>query len=122
MRLKCLSHFLKTLVRDFEARVASIEGGTVCNAIPNEASAIITIPAEGEDDLYGVAQEFQEIFENEYKLSDPEFELTVESVSLPEGLLPESVQDDIINAIVAVPNGVYRYSPTLKDVVETSSN
>lgn len=120
--IKCLSHFLKTLVRDFEARVASIEGGTVCNAIPNEASAIITIPAEGEDDLYEVAQEFQEIFENEYKVSDPEFELIVESVSLPEGLLPEPVQDDIINAIVAVPNGVYRYSPTLKDVVETSSN
>ena len=36
-------------------------------------------------------------------------------------LLPEEIQDDLINAVVACHNGVYRMIPDAPEVVETSS-
>ena len=36
--------------------------------------------------------------------------------------MPEEIQDDLINAVTACPNGVYRFIPELPDVVETSNN
>lgn len=119
---KLLFHFLKTLVCDFEARLAFVEGGDVVNAIPRESFAVITIPKGGEDDLFDVTQEFLEIYKTEYSTLEPTLNLTVEPTEIPDGLFPEFVQDDLINAVVAVPNGVYRYMPNLKDSVETSSN
>ena len=40
----------------------------------------------------------------------------------PAALVPEEIQDNIINAIYAVHNGVLRMIPAYPDVVETSSN
>jgi dipeptidase D len=43
-------------------------------------------------------------------------------VDLPTGLIPEEVQDDLINGVTACPNGVTRFIPELPTVVETSNN
>jgi dipeptidase D len=118
---KVLFHFLKTLVADFEARLAYIKGGNVINAIPREAEAIITIPAAGEPDLLAVWQEFVALYQREYSSIEPDFQLLVEPTSLPDGLFPEPIQDDIINAVIGAPNGVYRFVPLLP-AVETSTN
>ena len=118
---KLLFHFLKTLVVDFEARVAYIKGGTIINAIPREAEAIITIPTGGEDDLMSVYHDFKAIYTQEYSHIDPDVSIEIESIILPDGLLPEPIQDDIINAVIGAPNGVYRYVP-LSNLVETSTN
>ena len=118
---KLLFHFLKTLVVDFEARVAYIKGGTIINAIPREAEAIITIPTGGENDLMSVYHDFKAIYTQEYSHIDPDVSIEIESIILPDGLLPEPIQDDIINAVIGAPNGVYRYVP-LSNLVETSTN
>ena len=36
--------------------------------------------------------------------------------------MPEEIQDDLINAVTACPNGVYRFIPEVTEVVETSNN
>ena len=36
--------------------------------------------------------------------------------------MPEEVQDDLINAVTACPNGVYRMMPEMPSTVETSNN
>ena len=43
-------------------------------------------------------------------------------MALPQSLIHEEIQDDLINAIVACHNGVYRMIPDAPDVVETSCN
>ena len=119
---KLMFRFLKDAVADYEARLATIEGGSLRNAIPREAFAVITVPAEGVEDVIGFVKEYEELFIEEYKGVDDNISFTVEQVDLPSGLIPEEVQDDLINGVTACPNGVSRFIPELPTVVETSNN
>lgn len=119
---KLMFRFLKEAVSEYEARLASIDGGSLRNAIPREAFAVITVPAEGVDDLIDLVKEYEELFVEEYKGVEDHITLTVEQVELPNGLLPEEIQDDLINGVTACFNGVFRFIPELPTVVETSNN
>ena len=119
---KLMFRFLKEAVAEFEARLASIDGGSLRNAIPREAFAVITVPEEGVEDIISLVQEFEELFIEEYKGVEDNITLTVDQVELPKGLLPEEIQDDLINGVTACFNGVFRFIPELPTVVETSNN
>ena len=119
---KLLFRFLKEAVANYEARLASVEGGSLRNAIPREASAIITIPAEGLDEVMDLVAEFEDLFVAEYDGVEDNIHLTAEQVECPATELPEDVQDFLIHAITACPHGVYRVIPEMPDVVETSNN
>lgn len=119
---KLMFRFLKEAVADFEARLASVDGGSLRNAIPREAFVILTVPEEGIDDIIGFVKDCEELFIEEYKGVEDKISFTIEQVELPTGLIPEEVQDDLINAVVACPNGVERFIPELPTVVETSNN
>lgn len=119
---KLMFRFLKEAVAEYEARLASIDGGSLRNAIPREAFAVITVPAEGVDDLIDLVKEYEELFVEEYKGVEDHITLAVEQVELPNGLLPEEIQDDLINGVTACFNGVFRFIPELPTVVETSNN
>jgi len=83
---------------------------------------VITVPAEGVDDLIDFVKEYEELFIEEFKSVEDQIAFTVEQVDLPSGLIPEEVQDDLINGVTACPNGVLRFIPELPTVVETSNN
>lgn len=119
---KLMFRFLKEAVENYEARLASISGGTLRNAIPFECTAVITVPRDGVDDINGLAEEFAELFNREYQGIENTISLTVERCNTPSGLIPEEVQDDLINAITACPHGVYRFIPEMPEIVETSNN
>ena len=119
---KLMFRFLKEAVAELEARLASIDGGSLRNAIPREAFAVITVPADGVDDMIDFVQECEELFITEYQGVEDKISFTVEQVDLPTGLIPEEVQDDLINGVTACPNGVSRFIPELPTVVETSNN
>lgn len=119
---KLMFRFLKTAVAEYEARLASIDGGSLRNAIPREAFAVITIPEEGIDDFIDFVKESEELFIEENKGVEENITLSVEQVDLPKGLLPEEIQDDLINGVTACFNGVFRFIPELPTVVETSNN
>ena len=66
--------------------------------------------------------DFAATLKREYGFIEENLYFTAEQTELPHSLLPEEIQDDLINAIVACHNGVYRMIPDAPDVVETSSN
>lgn len=119
---KLIFRFLKLAVSEYEARLASISGGTLRNAIPREAFTVITVPEEGLDDLMGLVDECSQLFNNEYQGVEDKISLIAELTTLPTGLIPEEIQDDLINGVTACPNGVFRVIPELPSVVETSNN
>ncbi len=119
---KLLVRFLKHVVVTFEARVAAIHGDGLRNAIPREASAVLTVPAEVVDELIDEVAYYQDLYRYELRGVDEGVTFTATMVDDPEWLLPEEVQDDILNSIEAAPDGLFRYSPDLPGVVETSSN
>ena len=120
--IKLLFRFLKEAVANFEARLATVEGGSLRNAIPREASAVITIPAEGKEELLDLVAEYEDLFIREFDGVEDNISLTAEEVSCPANELPEDVQDFLIHAITLCPHGVYRMIPEMPDIVETSNN
>ena len=119
---KLLFRFLKEAVSQYEARLAKVEGGNMRNAIPREAYAIITVPAEAREDIEKLVEEYRDLFNEEYKVTENPIVFTCEEVEAPEMLIPEEIQDDLINAVTACPNGVFRMIPAIPDTVETSMN
>lgn len=119
---KLMFRFLKEAVADYEARLAGIDGGSLRNAIPREAVAILTVPAEGVQDVLELVDEYAALFTREYAGVEDGISFTAEQTALPAGLLPEEIQDDLINGVTACPNGVYRVLPEMPSVVETSNN
>ena len=119
---KLMFRFLKEIVAENEARLCSVEGGSLRNAIPREAFAVVTIPMGSEADFLDTVAEFETLFVEEFKGVEDKISLSAEPIALPAGMMPEEVQDDIINAITACHNGVYRFIPEVPDVVETSNN
>ncbi len=119
---KLLFRFLKYAVQEYDARLAWVSGGNLRNAIPREAEAIITIPAEYKSDFLDEVTDFEALYIHEYGLIEDDLALTAEETGLPDFLIPEPIQDDLINAVVGCRNGVARMIPGVPEVVETSSN
>ena len=119
---KLMFRFLKTAVAELEARLCCIEGGNLRNAIPREAFSVITVPKGNEDDLLNAVAEFEALFTDEFSGVEEGISFKAEPTDRIKGLMPEEIQDDLINAITAYPNGVYRFIPEVPEVVETSNN
>ena len=120
--IKLLFRFLKDAVANYEARLACVEGGNMRNAIPREASAIITIPEESYQDLQDLVDRYEDLWLREYDGVETDLHFTAEEVECPKKEMPEDVQDFLIHAITLCPHGVYRVIPEMPDIVETSNN
>lgn len=119
---KLLFRFLKYAVQEYEARLAWVSGGTLRNAIPREATAVVIIPTEWKNDFYEEVAVFESVFKHEYETIEDSIMFTAEDTDTPKTLIPEPIQDDLINAVVACRNGVSRMIPDVPGIVETSSN
>ena len=120
--IKLLFRFLKDAVANFEARLACVEGGSLRNAIPREATAVITIPEESYQDLQDLVDRYEDLYLKEYEGVDDGISFTMEEVECPKKEIPEDVQDYLIHAITLCPHGVYRVMEEARDIVETSNN
>ena len=120
--IKLMSRFLKEAVSDYGARLASFGGGSARNAIPRSARAVVSIPANNCESFWELVSDYRDIFADEYKGIEEALVFTAEQVPQPPALIPELIQDDLINAIEAVHNGVLSRLPDFGGAVETSSN
>ncbi len=119
---KLMFRLLKELIAAYGIRLSSIDGGSLRNAIPREAFAIVTVPANNIIEFSETIEEFADIFKSELSLTEPNLTLTAENCEQPEFVMDEVTQDDLVNAIQACSNGVIRMSDAMKGMVETSLN
>lgn len=120
--IKLLTRVLKDAVATQSARLVSIEGGSLRNAIPREAFATVTIMPEAYDDMMNLIAEYEDLFIREFDGIEDNISLTAEEIECPKTCLPEEVQDFLIHALTTCPHGVYRVIPEMPDIVETSNN
>ena len=120
--IKLLFRFLKDAVANYEARLACVEGGNMRNAIPREASAVITIPEESYQDMQDLVDRYEDLWLREYDGVEPDLHFSAEEVECPKKEMPEDVQDFLIHSVILCPHGVSRFIPQMPDIVETSNN
>lgn len=119
---KLMFRLLKEAVRDYGARLSSVEGGSLRNAIPREAVAVVTIPGDNIEALWELVSDYQEMYREEYKNIEDHISLIAEMTDMPTTLIPEEIQDDLINAIEGCQNGVLSMLTDFPGTVESSSN
>lgn len=119
---KLMFRFLKEAVCDYGARLSSVEGGTLHNAIPREAFAVLTIPGDNVEALWELVADYQDMYREEYAGIEEHISFTAEMTDLPATLIPEEIQDDLINAIEGCQNGVSSMLHDFPGTVEASSN
>ena len=101
-------------------QIISIDGGGLRNAIPRESNAIVSVTDEG-----AFSNQFLEIkskIMQEYKTLEPEMVIAAEPSEASGNAMSTEAQESLLKTIYSAHNGVYRMSPSVDGLVETSNN
>ncbi len=119
---KLMNRFLFDANKSLGIRIHSIDGGSLRNAIPRESFAVIAIPNNKVSELKNKVTSFSEILKKEYGSTDAEIQFEISEESGVSEVIPTDLQNQLLRAIYACPNGIYRMSPDIEDLVQTSNN
>jgi dipeptidase D len=119
---KVSTHLLWRAARDFGARVMRFDGGSLRNAIPREAFLDVAVPADQADAFKAFVKEFEAEKKADLRVTDPNFVIELSEGSEYKAAMSSADQSKYLNALYAVPNGVYKWSNDVENLVETSTN
>jgi len=119
---KLLVRFLWEYADDNDILIHSFTGGNLRNAIAREADAVILVPANKFESLKIKAAEFEKILKEEYVITEPNLAFKCNDTEMPDWVIDEDCQANLLNGLYACPHGVYSWSQTMPDMVETSTN
>lgn len=119
---KILNTLMLMAADKFGLRLSEINGGSLRNAIPREAFAIVVVPAEHAGNFEAFVQEFESISKEEFRETDGGLSISAASADLPSTVIDAKTQDGLFEAVARCPNGVISMTPDMPDVVETSTN
>lgn len=102
-------------------RISKLEGGSLRNAIPRESVAKVSVTSE--EKFLSELEKIKKDILSEYKSLEPNLSITAEKSDENFGkVMSEEGQTEFLNVMNAAHNGVYRMSPDIEDLVETSNN
>ena len=119
---KLLARFLKDHCQELSVQLISLQGGTLRNAIPREASALFTMPAEQLAAFNQALRAFETTIKQELSSIETGITLVLDEVTNSQQPMTEASQRQVLNLLNACPNGVIRMSDDIQGVVETSLN
>jgi dipeptidase D len=126
---KGLGHATRLLVRllspaaeTYGVRLAQIAGGTAANAIPQEAAAVVVVPAAQADAFVAYVQAYEQTVQHELAAVEPTLRVQATATDIPVQVMDEAAQRTLVNALYATPQGVIRMSDFVTGLVETSNN
>ena len=119
---KWMARVLWTLSQKMEIQLVSFDGGSLRNAIPREATAVVSILPENLNQFENEMGQLTEIFQEEYKSIEPAISIQFQDIQSDANAVSEHDFKKIIALICSVPNGVFRMSPDIKGLVEASSS
>ena len=119
---KLMNRCLFSLVQDAHIKIATIEGGSLRNAIPRESVADIVVSENNIDQVKQTIEQFQSILQAEYATTDPKVNITIETIDTPTQVLSADFTYKLLRTIYTCQNGIYRMSPDIAGLVQTSNN
>ena len=119
---KMMNRILFGGYESFGMRLAEINGGGLRNAIPRESEAVVGIEKMQKEDFSSEMGKLIQEIQQEYKSLEPKLLIEISETEAPSKVMELGVQELLIKALYSVPNGVYRMSPEIEGLVETSNN
>ena len=119
---KWMSRILWNISKKSKLLIGSFDGGGLRNAIPREAKSIIAVPSVELTNVQAEIKRQAKVLHSEYKSIEPNIRITFAAAeSMPE-VISKKDSNKIINTLCCVHNGVFRMSPDIAGLVETSSS
>ena len=121
--IKVLCRVLNAMMAEDDIRVAFIAGGTLHNAIPRDAEAIVFVPEHRIEHHRQLVATQEKTLKDEYKQTDPKLKLSFEPCQVQDNraILP-GCGKRAIDFLLALPHGVAAMSTEIEGLVETSNN
>ena len=119
---KLMNRILYQAANQFGLRITAIDGGSLRNAIPRESFATVALPNEQAEAFKHFMAEQKNIITAEYLTTDGDMQVLCETTEAPKYLAEAGLQSKLLRAVYACPNGIYRMSPDIEDLVQTSNN
>ena len=120
--LKITNRFLWNVADLFKIRLAEFTGGNLRNAIAREAEATFVVKAKYAKLVTDHFNTYYAEVKEEFAIAEPDLEMELELVDLPERILRSALQRRLLNAIYGCPHGVIAMSQKMPGMVETSTN
>lgn len=115
-----LGRLLYTGLYNQNMQLISIDGGGLRNAIPREATAVVSV--RNAPEFIEAASSLKTAILEEFASIEKELQITIENFTTPDKAISEEDSKKIILALKSAHNGVYRMSPDVADLVESSNN
>jgi dipeptidase D len=119
---KLITRILWQANRYYQLQINHIDGGSLRNAIPREASATVVVPKENEVEFEKMVKELSLKIKYELKNTEPDLTITLEKNTLPKHVIDPAVTHGMLQGVYACPNGMIRMADDMPGVVETSTN
>lgn len=120
---KIMNRLLFNGFESFGLQIATLNGGSLRNAIPRESVAEVIIAQVYDEAFVFDMQQIVKEIKSEYATTEPQLEIVFEKQDvLPSKVMPPSAQYYLVRALYTAHNGVYKMSADFEDLVETSNN
>ena len=120
--IKLLSRVLFEVTKEVEIRISSITGGDKTSAIPRECSATIAVHNTNIADFQGQIAHWTQLLQEENSFSDPDLTMTLKAVKQNTTVLSKKFQSKLLASLYTCPYGIYRMTPALNHLVQSSNN
>lgn len=119
---KIMNRLLWNTVQQFGLRIASIDGGSLRNAIPRESFATVVVDSDKADEFKLHVANLVSIIQTELIRTEPDLKVTIQAAEAPTEVMDSETQVKLTQSIYAAPCGVIRMSDEMPDLVETSTS
>jgi dipeptidase D len=103
-------------------RISEINGGSLRNAIPRESFGKIIIDTAKKALFLSESNTLIKCIKEEFATLEPDLSIDIQEIETPKQVMEVGAQEKFIKTIYAALNGVYRMSPDVYGLVETSNN
>ncbi|MFO7842211.1 MAG: aminoacyl-histidine dipeptidase [Bacteroidales bacterium] len=119
---KVLNRFLYQVNKSLDIRLADIQVGDLRNAIPREGYAVVVVPNAQAGEFKNFIDELIPVLKDELSVTEPGLQVAYKETDMPDKVIDEKTQNNLIKGVYGCPNGVMRMSDSMEGLVETSTN
>lgn len=119
---KLLFRFLREAAAVRDVLLCSVDGGSLRNAIPREAEAVVLVPVAEFGAFVKELKTYEKTVIAEFAGIEDGIVIKAEECPIPERMIARDVADKLVKAVVACPNGVQSMSMAMPGLVQTSNN
>lgn len=119
---KIMNRLLLEIIEKTGAQIYSIDGGGLRNAIPRESVAEMAVSEDMVEIFEALVKAEADCIIKEYRTTDAVLDIRLSTTAHQPVAIDSEKALALIRAVYACPNGIYRMSPDIEHLVQSSNN